>query len=182
MSLLSALGEKSKLMQILIRDFIKEKSILRKFKLAFMVVSIIASFNIAMVTLQSGICFVALSSSTISLLGNSLSVVIIDQFDNLASSGLYYWIRSSYPKMAQHESFMLLNYDSRINRGSNMFVIGCLVFSVLFASNLLVQGRQFVLQAFFMFPGPVDLSMFAFCFQWLLFSCIIVRRLHKPKQ
>lgn len=58
------------------------------------------------IVIEAAIILILLASNTIEVLNNTLSVLILDEIDNMGALLLYNWIRTNFNKLATQDNYM----------------------------------------------------------------------------
>lgn len=132
----------------------------------------IAQFIMCEVMIFSGILYLIQSTNMVDLLNNTLSVLIIDQIDNLASNLLYFWLKYSYPMLTQKSDFLVARFSRKTAKASSIVCGVAIVFGITFSFILRYMSTEFLV-SFYTWQGPIALGMAFYSLIFLLLSIIV---------
>ena len=94
------------IMLLLDHSFYKVKSMSRKIKIVLLCFFLSVRLMLMAIIVESAIIFILLASTTIELLGNVLSVLILDQVDNMGGILMFNLLRTNFNELTMQSNFM----------------------------------------------------------------------------
>ena len=87
---------------------------LRKFYLILQIVFLCTSIMLIISVLTTFVLFILFSSNAVEFLNNTLTVLIIDQLDNMCSQLFINWLNTNFNSMTRQDSFMIFKSSHSI--------------------------------------------------------------------
>lgn len=87
-------------------SFYDTKKVSRKVKIVTLCFFLSIRIILLAIIIEAALILVLLATNTIEILGNSLSVMVLDDIDNIGALLLFNWIRTNFNKLSTQDNFM----------------------------------------------------------------------------